>query len=63
MASRTPEGKHTPRFIVQYKSELDKTTYRSGNSGLSGHFPTRELAQAAIKEFGSEGINYTVRQK
>ncbi len=61
MASRTADGKHTPRFIVEFTTEL--STYRSGNGGLTGHFLTREAAEAAIKAHGSTGVAYKVRQK
>jgi hypothetical protein len=61
MKSRTAEGKHTPRFIVQYTTE--RGTYRSGNERLSGSFDTRKAAQAAIATYGSQGLDYKVRQK
>lgn len=62
MKSRTAEGKHTPRFIVQFTSE-GGNIYRSGNRGLRGFFATRKAAQAAIATYGSQGIDYKVRQK
>ena len=64
MASRTAEGKHTTRFIIEFKYGNDWV--RSINDGLTGHFPTREAAQAALdpeKGLASEGLTYRVRQK
>jgi hypothetical protein len=50
MKSRTEAGKHTPRFIVQFKTVLN--TYRSSNPGLTKAFETHEDAQAAIDALG-----------
>jgi hypothetical protein len=61
MKSRTADGKHTKRFIVELK--VDGGWIRSGNAGLTGFFPTREEAQAAVLEHGSGGVTYKVRQK
>jgi hypothetical protein len=63
MQSRTPEGKHTKRFIVLMKDEYYGTWVRSGNNVISGFFPTKEEAQEAIKLYGSAGLTYRVRQK
>ena len=60
MKSRTAKGKHTPRFIVQYTTEF---TYPCLFGALSGFFATRKEAQAAIATYGSQGIDYKVRQK
>lgn len=61
MKSRTEDGKHTPRFIVQFKTVLN--TYRSNNDGLKQAFATREDAQAAIDVYGSPNVSYKIRQK
>lgn len=64
MVSRTPEGKHTKRFIVERKmSDGSNKWTRSGNSSISGFFETKEAAQEALKTGASEGIQYRVRQK
>jgi hypothetical protein len=63
MQSRTPEGKHTKRFIVMMKSESKGKWIRSGNDVISGFFPTKEEAQAALNLYGSKGVTYRVRQK
>jgi hypothetical protein len=63
--SRTAEGKHTKRFIVEF-SYNDGTWQRSGNTGISGFFPTREEAEEAIKpkhDNISHTFQYRVRQK
>lgn len=62
MLSRTPEGKHTKRFIVLVKGVYGKY-YRSGNVVINGFFATKEEAQAAIVLHGSPGMTYKVRQK
>jgi len=65
MQSRTLEGKHTKRFIIEFKNVNGKWE-RSGNSGIDGFFATREEAQAAIdpaKELISDTLEYRVRQK
>jgi hypothetical protein len=46
MASRTPEGKHTKRFIIEF--QLFGEWVRSGNTGIAGFFETRVEG-----EFGS----------
>jgi hypothetical protein len=64
MKSRTADGKHTKRFIVEFKTE--GRWDRSGNAGLTGFFPTREEAQSALdpaKGFISETVEYRVRMK
>jgi hypothetical protein len=61
MQSRTPEGKHTKRFIVLRKSLIDGKYERSVN--IPEFFPTREEAQAAVAQRGDAGITYKVRQK
>ena len=64
MASRTAEGKHTTRFIIEVQYVNDGIWVRSGNDGLTGHFPTREAAQSALDTGGkSEGPVYRIRQK
>jgi hypothetical protein len=65
MVSRTAEGKHTKRFIVEvFRIMFDKWE-RSGNYVISGFFPTREEAQTAIDSglYTSENLKYRVRQK
>lgn len=64
MTSRTPEGKHTKRFIVLKKeAEIDSKFERSYS--ISEAFATRELALAAIAARGTQrtGVTYKVRQK
>ena len=65
MTSRTPEGKHTKRFIVLKKSEgnLDTKFVRSVN--IPEAFETKELAQSAIAERRSvvTTTQYKIRQK
>jgi septal ring-binding cell division protein DamX len=65
MLSRTPEGKHTKRFIVLKKSESNGDTKYVRSVVVSGFFPTKEEAQAAVEARGSklEGTTYKVRQK
>ena len=66
MTSRTAEGKHTTRFIIEVQGGDDGIWVRSVNDGLTGHFPTRKAAQAALdpeKGLASEGVTYRVRQK
>ena len=60
MASRTAEGKHTTRFIVEVQVGKDSVWVRSANDGLTGHFPTRKAAQAALdpERVSSEGLTY-----
>ena len=59
MTSRTPEGKHTKRFIV-LKKELNG--YIRSNT-ISQAYPTREEAQSAINTLGTPGVEYKIRQK
>ena len=65
MTSRTPEGKHTKRFIVLKKSSNngDEKFVRSTN--IPEFFLTREEAQAAIlaRRSGDPTTQYKVRQK
>ena len=64
MASRTAEGKHTTRFIIEVQYGNDGIWERSDNDGLTGHFPTREAAQSALDTgYKSKGLIYRVRQK
>ena len=65
MASRTAEGKHTTRFIIEVRYYgNDGIWVRSGNDGLTGHFPTREAAQSALDTGDkSEDLVYRIRQK
>jgi len=68
MQSRTLEGKHTKRFIIEFKGPVYETRKwnRSQNDGLQGFFATREEAQAAIdptKGLISDTLDYRVRQK
>ena len=64
--SRTAEGKHTKRFIVEVHSVRLNTWQRSGKYGLTGYFATREEAQDAINPangLASGFLTYRVRQK
>ena len=65
MQSRTAAGKYTKRYIVLKKSKGngDTTFVRSVN--VPGFYPTKELAQAAVEEFGSKlpTTQYRIRQK
>ena len=62
MHSRTAEGKHTKRFIIEVKQ--DDGWHRSVNEGLEGFHPTRESAQAALAVgTKSEILPYRIRQK
>ncbi|MGA3200693.1 MAG: hypothetical protein ABSD89_15005 [Halobacteriota archaeon] len=61
MTSRTPEEKHTKRFIIEFN--LLGRWRRSGNKGSSGFFATRKKAKAAMDIYGSAGLTYRVRQK
>ena len=67
MTSRTPEGKHTKRFIVLKKSSNsgDEKYVRSIN--IPEAFETRELALTAVTERGVKNpvgtLEYKVRQK
>jgi hypothetical protein len=66
MLSRTPEGKHTKRFIVLVQDTETKQWERSINDGLTKAFATREEALAAIDPSkGLIGITrpYKIRQK
>jgi hypothetical protein len=60
MVSRTFEGKHTTRFIIEIK-DVEGKYFRSHQ--LNGFYPTRAEAQAAIDEQGNKAITYRVRQK
>lgn len=63
MTSRTPEGKHTKRFIVLKKNEADGRYIRSYS--IPEAFATRELAEAAVIERRSinQNVLYKIRQK
>lgn len=61
MTSRTPEGKHTKRFIILKKNSQETKFVRS--TSIPEAFPTREEAQAAIDSRGSELVDYKIRQK
>lgn len=66
MVSRTADGKHTKRFIIEVKYAAGNGYFRSTNTGTSGFFATKEEAQEALKpEHGyvSEGLTYRIRQK
>ena len=65
MTSRTPEGKHTKRFIIEVKiPSLGNKFTRSSNFGHTGFFETREAAQSALTpESTADGFTYRVRQK
>jgi hypothetical protein len=68
MVSRTAEGKHTKRFIVEVFHTVFNTWKRSRNDVVSGFFPTRKEAQAAIDSGLYTGrtlkyLKYRVRQK
>jgi hypothetical protein len=68
MKSRTAEGKHTPRFIVEYASGPEACSGQiwrhSHNSGHEGFFETREDAQAALTPASiADGFKYRIRQK
>ena len=60
MVSRTFEGKHKTRFIIEIKDAEGKY-FRS--SFLRKFYPTREEAQAVIDTKGSSTLTYRVRQK
>lgn len=62
MQSRTAEGKHTKRFIVEFKS-YDGVWTRSGNDNIYGFFTTREEAQTAMEENKNIDMQYRVRMK
>jgi hypothetical protein len=63
MTSRTPEGKHTKRFIVLKKNSMDEKYVRSLN--LPQAFETKELAQTAlaIHALKFPKVQYKIRQK
>ena len=64
MVSRTAEGKHTKRFIIEFFSEVSQKYQRSGNTGHDKAFSTREEAQAALTpESTADGFKYRIRQK
>ena len=63
MTSRTAEGKHTKRFIIEVSGSNGKWI-RSGNRGLLGFFSTREEANLALATgVPSPVVQYKVRQK
>ena len=63
MASRTPEGKHTPRYIVLKKILGEEKYTRSAS--LSGYYLTRAGAEAAVAEVQPlfPTVQYKIRQK
>jgi hypothetical protein len=61
VTSRTPKGKHTKRFIIEFK--LAGEWLRSGNEKITGFFSTREEADAALTVYGSPDVKYRVRMK
>lgn len=64
MKSRTEDGKHTKRFIIEYFSPVINEYRHSGNDGHEGFFETREAAQAALTpESTNDGFKYRIRQK
>jgi hypothetical protein len=67
MASRTPEGKHTTRFIVLKKSENKGDTKFVRSINIPEYFETKQLALDAIAERGVKNptgtLVYKVRQK
>ena len=65
MTSRTPEGKHTKRFIIEVANGENGKFNRSVNPGLTGFFATRGEAEAALANTTSKStlFPYRVRQK
>lgn len=66
MTSRTSEGKHSTRFIIEVKDDTLNKFFRTGREGISGFYSTREEAADAInigKGFDPQGMTYRVRQK
>jgi hypothetical protein len=64
MTSRTPEGKHTKRFIIEAKSLVTGKWFRSGNPGLENFYTTREDAKTALSNgVQSRDVPYRIRQK
>jgi hypothetical protein len=64
--SRTAEGKHTPRFIIEVYMEASQRWVRSSNDGITGYFATRDDAQFALSHtlgYASTDLKYRVRQK
>lgn len=63
MTSRTADGKHTKRFIVLKKREVDEKFFRSVN--IPEYFETKEQAQEAITARRSSNplTVYKIRQK
>jgi len=54
---------HEKRFIIEFYLEGSKKWERSSNPGLTGHFPTRELAVEALAKSDTHDMKYRVRQK
>jgi len=54
---------HATRFIIEFYLVESKRWVRSGNGGLTGHFPTRELAVEALAKSDTHDMKYRVRQK
>jgi hypothetical protein len=63
--SRTAEGKHTPRFIIEFLSGATGKWRRSMNESWTGYFATREAAQSSLTSGVHDfyGLTYRVRQK
>ena len=61
MQSRTPEGKHTKRFVVLVKADDGQGYTRSVS--IPEFFPTKEDAQAAVSTRGFSSVVYKIRQK
>ena len=60
MASRTAEGKHTKRFIIERQLGDESGWTRSGD--YPDFYETKESAQAVING-NTNGCTYRVRQK
>jgi hypothetical protein len=54
---------HAKRFIIEFYLEGSKKWERSGNQGLTEHFPTRELAVEALAKGDKSDAKYRIRQK
>jgi hypothetical protein len=64
MVSRTSEGKHTKRFIIEYYSSYDGKYVRSVNGNHLQPFPTRKAARRELTPASTaDGFKYRIRQK
>ena len=54
---------HATRFIIEFYLVGSQKWERSGNEGLKGHFPTRELAAEALAKGDKSEAKYRIRQK